>query len=60
MARKRPQEPQPEDPVAPEIERIGPLALARHRKDDGRSLLLFSWAREDDDAKPADPAPGAK
>jgi hypothetical protein len=35
----------------PEPERYGSLALARHRKADGRQLILYRWA-------PAEPAPG--
>jgi hypothetical protein len=29
-------------PQAPGVERFGPLALERHRKDDGRALIVFS------------------
>jgi hypothetical protein len=30
----------------PPLERYGPLALERHRKDDGRALLLYERVEE--------------
>jgi hypothetical protein len=55
VARKRPQPSPPSSPtadqrVAPgqaqEQERYGPLAIGRHRKDDGRALILYEHATE--------------
>jgi hypothetical protein len=30
-----------------ELERVGPLVLERHVKDDGRALILYSHARRE-------------
>jgi hypothetical protein len=37
---------EPDDRRAP-LEREGPVSIARHRKDDGRALLLYKWAGRD-------------
>ncbi len=37
--------PQPGEPMS--AERYGPVAIARHAKDDGRALLLYSRIPED-------------
>jgi hypothetical protein len=59
VARKRPQPSRPSSPPADqrdapgqpqaqaqEQERYGPLAISRHRKDDGRALILYEHATE--------------
>jgi hypothetical protein len=56
VARKRPQPSRPPSPPAdhrdapghgaPEQERYGPLVISRHRKDDGRALILYEHATE--------------
>jgi len=35
-----------------ELERIGPVAIARHVKDDGRALILYSEAPPDQQERP--------
>jgi hypothetical protein len=55
MARERAAQPPPDRPEqdqragadAPPGERYGPLAIARHVKDDGRGLLLFTRAERE-------------
>jgi hypothetical protein len=36
----------------PELERIGPVAIARHVKDDGRALILYSEQPRADQERP--------
>jgi hypothetical protein len=34
------------EPQKSELERCGPVAIARHVKDDGRALILYTHTRE--------------
>ncbi len=54
MADKPAHEPQPgpEPLLEPRPERIGPLAIARHVKDDGRALIIYTEERRAPDAQP--------
>jgi hypothetical protein len=36
-----------------ELERTGPVAIARHVKDDGRALILYFDERRTEDPRPA-------
>jgi hypothetical protein len=42
----RAQESSPGEPEQPHEERCGPVAIARHVKDDGRALILYSHASD--------------